>query len=180
MNLEQKGETIANLGRWEGDKWTWNFVWRRGQFEQETILLERFRVELEGNTVCRESVNSWRWLKCATGLYSYKELFVLFSKVNIKRVFNVPPKIIFFLWRNRLLTGDNLSARNLDIRGCDFNCIFGCHVEETISHTLFDRVPKGSTNLEKMLKLGQYLDDISLFSSCTFSSTSSTFCQFGG
>ncbi|MCH94974.1 LINE-1 reverse transcriptase like, partial [Trifolium medium] len=145
----QKENTIASMGRWEGNMWRWDFHWRRNLFVWEEPIKTDF-LELIHQFVPSESRDKWLWRENREHGFSVNECYVMLQqKFSVRRVMDpvdefvftkvwkcgAPSKVCAFSWQlllNRIQTKDNLCKRRI-LQQQQTNCVLcGLTVENTI------------------------------------------------
>ncbi|GAU42409.1 hypothetical protein TSUD_324640 [Trifolium subterraneum] len=81
----QKGNTIASMGRWDGNEWRWEFIWRRNFFGWE----EPYKTELMEvlqQFVPSEREDCWVWRENREEGFLVKDCYVLVQrKFTVRR-----------------------------------------------------------------------------------------------
>lgn len=57
----QHGCQIKQMGKWEGELWTWQFSWMRNLFVWENTLLDKLLRDLGSAGIKRGAKDFWLW-----------------------------------------------------------------------------------------------------------------------
>lgn len=138
----QHQSSIKEMGRWEGDSWSWNLVWRRNLFAWEANQLENMMRDISIVALKREDHDSWIWEAASDGVFSVKSAYEVLlgpTLVEASPVFKklrkivAPSKALSFIWRvmlDRIQTKINLKRRGILQQGPQCLCVLCQHHEE--------------------------------------------------
>jgi hypothetical protein len=70
----QKEACVRKVGVVEGERWSWNFIWRMRLFQWEEDRITRLLVNLENVRLSHE-VDCWRWNIESEGCFSVKSTY---------------------------------------------------------------------------------------------------------
>ncbi|KAF1871848.1 hypothetical protein Lal_00020643, partial [Lupinus albus] len=150
ISLLQDGN-ISDFGSWDGDRWAWNFTWRRNFFTWELDLFNSFFGEIKHVSFQLNKSDYWEWKLEKTKEYSVRSAYRCIAKREttsppsnqLARFFwrsKAPLKVTSFAWRlfmDRIPTKDALSRRGvLPTDANDTLCSF-CHKNPESSNHLF-------------------------------------------
>jgi hypothetical protein len=71
---------VVDMGYWVGDKWEWDFRWKREMLMGELVLLKKFVLVVEGK-VTMNSFDAWSWNLDINGVCSVKLAYGHLSSV---------------------------------------------------------------------------------------------------
>lgn len=143
----QQDWRVLDMGRWEEDKWVWNFLWLRGLEDDCANQLSSLLKILASFSPIRGQKDKWVWIKEGNGIYSvcsaYETLafdLYLEEDYSFKSLWKAlaPSNAIAVGWKvllNRIQTKDNLIQRNIQI--ADLSCPLCGVVNEGSCHLLF-------------------------------------------
>lgn len=144
---EQQNKNLAEVGRWEEDRWVWTLHWN-GRIEgvmaiQLTVMMNI----LSSVSLVRGKKDSWFWTKESDGKYSVRSAYdgIFESNVDLEEdcfkllwKLKIPSNALALCWKvllNRIPTRDNLIRRQIQL--ADSCCpLCGDH-DETVAHLFF-------------------------------------------
>ena len=75
-----QGNTVGQMGEWDGKKWKWDLRWRRGRFEWESSLERDLDMLLSGATLRENVQDTQLWGKEVPGLFSVSSAYDCLAK----------------------------------------------------------------------------------------------------
>lgn len=142
------------MGRWTGDRWDWEWCWRRSFFVWEADIFRCFQDCLMQVSPSKNVEDSWCWKPDSNNGFSVKSAYgILFglrcnvpsdplfcSACNLIWQCDIPSKVSILAWRllqNKLPTKESLANKGVLGANGSVTCIFCSRDTENHSHLFF-------------------------------------------